>query len=119
MFEVTKENLVLYAAKNYYNPTSASTEDFKEDLKRLKYIKRLINKYFESDKLSERLILNHLIILYNVFGIEAANNILEYSLTDLHWTVVKPCLIYLRYIDNNQFTGVSMDPNFVNALRNM
>ena len=78
--ELTEDNLFLYAAKHYYNPQFSDIEEFYEDLKRFKYIKRLVNRYIENDDLAERLILNHLIVVFNSFGIEAALNILEFSL---------------------------------------
>ena len=77
--KLTKDNLLVYAAQNYYNPKCIDTEDFLEDLKRFKYIKRLLNRYRDSGVLSERLILNHLIIIFNVFDIEDLN-ILELKL---------------------------------------
>ena len=115
--ELTEKNLLLYAAKHYSNPTFSDIEDFHEDLKRFKYIKRLLNRYLESDELSERLILNHLIVIFNMFGIEAALNILDLKLEEKHWPVVKPFLIFLKYIKNDQYTGITMDPTVVEALR--
>ena len=115
--DVTESNLLLYAAQNYHNPLVASSEDFYEDLKRFKYIKRLVNRYIENDELAERLILNHLIVVFNSFGIEAGLNILELKLDDKHWPVIKPFLIFLRYIRNDQYTGVVMDPYVVDELR--
>jgi hypothetical protein len=115
--ELTEKNLLLYAAKHYSNPTFSDIEDFHEDLKRFKYIKRLLNRYLETDDLSERLILNHLIVIFNMFGIEAALNILDLKLEEKHWPVVKPFLIFLKYIKNDQYTGITMDPTVVEALR--
>ena len=115
--ELTEKNLLLYAAKHYSNPTFSDIEDFHEDLKRFKYIKRLLNRYIETDELSERLILNHLIVIFNMFGIEAALNILELKLDEKHWPVVKPFLIFLKYIKNDQYTGITMDPTVVETLR--
>ena len=115
--ELTEKNLFLYAAKHYKNPKFSDIDDFYEDLKRFKYIKRLLNRYIESDELSERLILNHLIVVFNVFGIEAALNILDFKLEDKHWPVMKPFLIFLNYIRNDQYTGITMDPEVVNVLR--
>ena len=88
-----------------------------EDLNRFKYITRLINKYIESGNLSDRLLLNHLIVVYNVFGIEAANRILELKLNDIHWTVIKPFLVFLRYITNDEYLETTMDPNVIEVLR--
>ena len=115
--ELTEKNLLLYAAKHYSNPTFSDIDDFHEDLKRFKYIKRLLNRYLETDDLSERLILNHLIVIFNMFGIEAALNILDLKLEEKHWPVVKPFLIFLKYIKNDQYTGITMDPTVVEALR--
>ena len=115
--ELTEKNLFLYAAKHYKNPKFSDIDDFYEDLKRFKYIKRLLNRYLETDELPERLILNHLIVVFNVFGIEATLNILEFKLDDNHWTVIKPFLIFLNYIKNDQYTGITMDPAVVEVLR--
>ena len=116
-FELTDDNLFIYAAKHYYNPKYIDAEEFNEDLKRFKYIKRLLNRYEETGKLSERLILNHLIVVFNVFGIEAGLKILELKLDKNHWPLIKPFLIFLRYIRNDQYTNVPMDPTIVDALR--
>ena len=115
--ELTEKNLFLYAAKHYKNPKFSDIDDFYEDLKRFKYIKRLLNRYIESDELSERLMLNHLIVVFNMFGIEAALEILNLKLEDKHWPVVKPFLVFLKYITNDQYTGITMDPNVIEILR--
>ena len=117
MEKLTEQNLLLYAAKHYYNPRFSDIEEFNEDLKRLKYIKRLVNRYLETGKLSERLILNHIIILFNVFDIEPALNMLEIKLDEKQWSVVKPFLIFLNYIKNDQLIGIDMDKKVVEALR--
>ena len=115
--ELTEENLFLYAAKHYYNPKFSDIEEFYEDLKRFKYIKRLVNRYLEHDELGERLILNHLIVIFNSFGVEASLNMLELKLDDKHWPVIKPFLIFLKYIENNQYLGIAMDQEVVERLR--
>ena len=115
--ELTEDNLFLYAAKHYYNPQFSDIEEFYEDLKRFKYIKRLLNRYIENGDLAERLILNHLIVVFNSFGIDAALNILELKLDDKHWAVVKPFLLFLKYIRMDQYTGIAMDQKVVNMLR--
>lgn len=113
MIKLTEENLYLYAAKHYYNPKYIDAEEFQEDLKRFKYIKRLLNRYQETGKLSERLILNHLIVVFNVFGIEAGLNILKLKLLDKHWYLINPFLVFLKAVDGDP----EMDPTIVNALR--
>ena len=115
--KLTKDNLLVYAAQNYYNPQCIDTEDFLEDLKRFKYIKRLLNRYRDSGVLSERLILNHLIIIFNVFDIEAGLNILELKLEVEYWPVIKPFLIFLKTIKNDEYTNIDMDKNVVEKLR--
>lgn len=115
--ELTDDNLFLYAAKHYYKPKVIDAEEFNDDLKRFKYIKRLINRYEESGKLSERLILNHLIVVFNVFGYEAGLKILELKLQAHQWSTLKPFLIFLKAIRNDEYTNIAMDPNVVEALR--
>ena len=115
--ELTEENLFIYAAKHYYNPRYIDAEEFYDDLKRFKYVKRLLNRYEETGKLSERLILNHMIVIFNVFGIEAGLAILELKMNDKYWPQLKPFLIFLRIIKNTQYTDVPMDPVVVDALR--
>ena len=115
--ELNEKNLFLYAAKHYKNPKFADIDEFYEDLKRFKYIKRLLNRYLETDDLAYRLLLNNFIVVFNMFGIEAALNILELKLEDKHWPVVKPFLIFLKYIKNDEYTGITMDPNVVEKLR--
>ena len=117
MEKLTEQNLLLYAAKHYYNPRFSDIEEFNEDLKRFKYIKRLVNRSLETGKLSERLILNHIIILFNVFDIEPALNMLEIKLDEKQWSVIKPFLIFLNYIKNDQLIGIDMDKKVVEALR--
>ena len=70
--QLSDDNFLLYAAKHYYKPNVIDAEEFYEDLKRFKYVKRQLNRYLESGELSERLILNHLIVIFNVYGIEPA-----------------------------------------------
>lgn len=115
--ELTEENLFLFAAKHYYNPVMGDVEEFYEDMNRFKYIKRLVNKYLETGNLSERLILNHLITVYNVFGIKPANKIIELKLDSQHWPVIKPFLVFLRYIDNETYVDVPMDQKVIEKLR--
>ena len=115
--ELTEDNLFLYAAKHYDNPTFSDIDDFYEDLKRFKYIKRLVNRYLDHDDLAERLILNHLIVVFNSFGSEAGLNILKLKLDERHWPVIKPFLIFLNYIKNDDLTEFDMDKTVIERLR--
>lgn len=114
---LNEKNLLLYAAKHYYNPRFSDIEEFHEDLKRFKYIKRLVNRYLDNGVLTERLILNHLIVIFNVFGIEPSLQMLEVKLDEKHWPVIKPFLIFLKYITNDQLTGITMDEKVIEVLR--
>jgi hypothetical protein len=95
------ENFVVYAAKHYENPACMDTEEFEDDLARFKYIKRLFTKHKEGAVIRERLILNHLIILYNMFG-ESATNMLFLKL-DGQWHYLKPFLIALDRLPDSLY----------------
>ena len=92
--ELNEDNYLLFAIKYYENPQAVTKEDFYEDLKRFKWIKRLLKKYKNGDKLNINLLINHFIILYNVFG-EAATPLLFYKIDRNYWSIVKTVLIYL------------------------
>ena len=115
--ELTEENLFLYAAKHYYNPKFTDVEEFKEDLNRFKYTKRLFNRYLQEGELMDRLIMNHLIVMSNVFGIEPMLKMLELKLDDKHRPIVKPFLIFLKYIRVDQYPEVALDKVVVDRLR--
>ena len=115
--ELNDANLFLYAAKHYYSPLGIDAEEFNEDLNRFKYIKRLVNRYLETGQLSDRLILNHIIVIFNVFGIEAALNITMFKMNNEQLEVIKPFLVFLKYIRNDQLTEIKMDKVAVDALR--
>lgn len=90
-------NFLIYAAKYYDNPQCHSTEEFLEDLKRIKYIKKLLTRYIESGELKERLILNHLIILNNVFAPDPLCRILYLKMKS-QFGLIKPFLILLNVL---------------------
>jgi hypothetical protein len=129
MTPLNESNFILYAAANYTN-TCYDTEEFYDDLKRFKYIKRLFSRYQEHDDLKERLILNHLITLYNVFNHEAITRMLFYRIDQKHWSLLKTFLLFLQYMpdiiyhleikDNNvRADMISVDLNIANRLRNL
>lgn len=98
MFEnITEDNYILFCAKAYEKPNAVMSE-FEEDLSRILYIKRLLTKYYSSGVLKDRLILNHIIVLYNVFGVESATRMLFFKLDERDLEVVKPFLIFLRFL---------------------
>ena len=115
--KLTDDNLLLYAAKYYYNPTCIDPEEFYEDLNRFKYIKRLVNKYLETGNISERLILNHMITVFNAFDIKPTLRILEFKFDGRQWEVLKPFLVFLKYIKNDEYVEIKMDVHVVEQLR--
>lgn len=117
--QLDKNNFLLYAAKYYDNPQCTSTEEFYDDLNRFKYLKKLFGRYHKNGDLQERLILNHLIILYNVFGIDAANHMIRFQMDEKYYPYLKPFLIFLRYIDDDDLIEVPLDPIIIEKLRNL
>lgn len=93
--ELNEENFLLFAIKNYENPQALTKEDFDKDLNHFKYIKRLLKKYKKSGDLKVHLILNHFVILYNIFG-EAATPMLFYKIDSELWNVVKTFIVFLN-----------------------
>ena len=94
--DLTEENFMLFAAKYYENPHCTDLLEFHDDLKRIRYLKRLFKKYEQSGELKERLILNHLLVLYNVFEHRAMTRILVFKLAD-QLKYLKPFLLFLNY----------------------
>jgi hypothetical protein len=116
-------NFLLYAAKAYDVKKSSSSEEFYEDLKRFQYLKRLFKRYEEADDLKIRLILNHIIVLYNCFGTETTH-MLFFKLKDYH-SMLKPFVLFLNYLpeiveyeDTKLKTvDISLDPQIISELR--
>ena len=99
--DLTEDNYILYAMKYYDNPQCVSEQDFHNDLKILKYIKRLLNRYNKTGNIKERLMINHLIMLGNIFPIEVLNRILFLKLPEQYWSALKTFLIFLKYMPDN------------------
>ena len=114
---LNKRNFELFAAQNYNNPECLDIEEFKEDLARFKYLKRLLRRYELTEDLQLRLILNHIIVIYNVFGIEAANKMVWYKIEPEHWTYIKPFLVFLNYLPVDEKVEIPLDPLIVDLLR--
>ncbi len=93
--ELTPDNWLFFAIQNYNNPSSVTYTDFEEDLKRFKYIKRLLKRYETTGELKTHLILNHVIVLYNVFD-EAATPLLFYKTEATHWRQIKAFMLFLN-----------------------
>ncbi len=124
--DLNEKNFLLYAMQHYDNPQCVEVEEFNDDLKRIKYIKRLFNQYATEGVLKERLLLNHIIVFYNVFSVEAATRILFYKLEDQFWPMLKTFLFYLKFLPDKiesingrtiSTTEIPMDQGIVDSLR--
>ena len=113
--ELTEDNFLLFAIKNYENPQAVTKEDFDEDLKRFKYLKRLLKRYVRGGALRTHLIINHLIILYNVFG-EAATPLLFFKLEREYWGILKTVLLYLNKYPVGMLSELEVDPDVQDSL---
>ena len=114
-----KKTLILISVKNNLKGSDVESlgAEFYNDIKRFMYLKRLFNRYDKSNELSERLVLNHLIVIFNVFGIKPSLRMLEFHIDNKYWYILKPFLIYLNYIKNDEYTNIEMDKEIVGRLR--
>ena len=117
--ELNEENFTLFAIRHYTNPQCTSTEEFYEDIRRFRYLKRLLKRYYRNGELRERLILNHLIVLNNLFGVENAIRMLQYKIELRFWPVLKTCLLFLEYIDEGFEVEIPVDMEIANVLREL
>ena len=95
MIELNDDNFLIFAIKNYQNPSCTGMAELEDDLKRFKYLKRLLNRYEKTGEPNERLIINHLILLYNVFG-KGTTEMLFYKLEEIYWSNLKTYLVFLN-----------------------
>jgi hypothetical protein len=107
--ELNEDNYLLFAIKYYENPHASTMEEFEEDLKRFKYIKRLLKKYQEQNELRHHLILNHMIICFNVFG-EATVPLLFFKIEKEYWSLIKTFLVFLNRIPHYPKSGLDNIP---------
>ena len=113
--ELNDDNYMMFAIKHYENPQAVTQEDFYEDLKKFKYIKRLLKRYQKSGELKSHLFLNHFICLYNVFD-DAATPLLFFKIDKELWSVLKTFLIFLGRIPEYPKTAIHDVPVDVKCL---
>ena len=111
--ELNEKNYLMFAIKHYDNPQSVTVDDFMEDMKKFKYLKRLLKRYLKTGVLRVNLILNHLIILFNVFG-EGTVPLLMYKLGEEYYAIIQTFLVYLNRIPDTQNTGIFGNINIDN-----
>ena len=115
--EITKDNWLLFAQHHYDNPTLQKEQEFYDDIKRFKYLKRLFRKYKTTKNIKIRLVLNHVIVLANVFGVEAACILLLYKVEKIYWPYLKSVLVYLDYLYPHELNDVKTDMNIDEILK--
>ena len=124
--DLNEDTFLIYAMKEYNNIQCTGVEEFYDDLKKIKYIKRLFNIYKNDGQLKERLILNHLIVYYNVFPVQSGTRILFYKIEEHFWPMLKTFLIFLdrmpekiESIRGNEIksTNIILDEGIVTRLR--
>jgi len=114
--ELTPENINMFAMKHYDNPSCVDESEFLDDLKRFKYLKRLFRKYDTSGELKVRLIVNHIIILSNVFGVDATTTLLFFKIEVEHWSLLKTFLVYLHFMPENDLVEVPINHNVMSEI---
>ena len=120
---ITDDNFLLYAVKYYNNPSCTGMKEFQDDIKRFKYIKRLLRKYKKTKHISEKLVMNHIILLNNVFGSFTVPS-LFYKIEVDHWPQLKTFLVFLNYLPDNYLINntiheseIPLDEFLINKLR--
>ena len=119
--ELNEDNYLLFAIKFYDNPQAVTKEDFEDDLKRIKYVKRLLKRYKNTGVLKTHLILNHIIVLFNVFG-DATTALLFYNLEEDLWPAIKSFLMYLNRVPEypkSHIHGIPEDQNCITELNSI
>lgn len=120
--KLNEDNFLLYAMHHYDNPQCHSLTEFEEDLKKFLYLKKLLSRYKNNNELRERLILNHIIVLYNIFG-EAATNMLFYKIDESCWDSLVTFLVYLGRMPESipnygiVLSEIVLDENVIATLR--
>ena len=120
MYEkITPENVLMFAIRHYNNPHCEGEKEFEDDLKRFKYIKRLLRKYYDTKVLKERLLLNHIIVLNNVFGPDACATLLLYKIQPEYWPALKSFLLYLNILRDDELKDIDKDEKVYKVLKEL
>ena len=120
--KLNESNFILYAMHHYDNPQCNSVQEFEEDLKKFLYLKKLFSRYKNNGELRERLILNHIIVLYNIFG-DAATRMLFYKIDETCWDSLATFLVYLERMPEKVseygivLSDIKLDETIIHTLR--
>ena len=116
--ELNKDNFLIFAIKYYDNPTSLTEDDFHEDLKRFKYVKRWLKKYHETGDMNSHLLLNHIIVIFNCWN-DAAVPMFFYKVDPIYWSYIKSFLVYLNRVSEYPLTGLHDINEDINILKEL
>ena len=120
MYEkITSDNIMMFAIRHYDNPQCEGEKEFHDDMKRFKYIKRLLRKHKETGVLKERLLLNHIIILNNLFAPEACVTLLLFKIQREYWETLKSFLLYLNILREDELGDVNKNIEVLEILRKL
>lgn len=126
--ELNDDNFVMYAIKHYDNKNCTGLSEFYDDLNKFKYLKRLFKKFNDKGELRERLILNHIIVIYNLFGVEAATKMLFYKIEKQYWSQLKTFLVFLNFMPrlvivskeiHIKDSDINIDESILETLKNL
>ena len=116
--ELNKDNFTIFAIRYYDNPTASTSEEFNEDLKRFKYVKRWLKKYHETGDMNSHLLLNHIIIIFNCWN-DAAGPMFFYKLESCYWPYIKTILSYLKRVPEYPHTFINDIPDDINITKEL
>lgn len=121
---LTEDNFITYAMHHYDNSQCYSIDEFNDDLKRFLYLKKLFARYKNELDLKENLILNHLVVIYNIFG-EEATNMLFFKIDKEYWDTLTTFLVFINRMPeelpqyNIKLSEIQLDEFIINVLRNI
>ena len=116
--ELNEDNFLLFAIKNYENPQAVTKDDFHKDLNHFKYIKRLLKRYKKTGDLKTHLLINHFIVLYNIFS-EATTPMLFFKIDEEMWSQVKTFIVFLNRLPQYPKTNIHDIPVDLNCLEQL
>ena len=117
MYEkITSDNVIMFAIKHYDNPQCEGEREFYDDMKRFKYIKRLLRKHKDTGILKERLLLNHIIVLNNLFGAEACVTLLLFKIQREYWETLKSFLLFLNILRDDELKNINENKKVLDIL---
>ena len=120
MYEkITNDNIMMFAIKHYDNPQCEGEKEFYDDMKRFKYIKRLLRKHKDTGVIKERLLLNHIIVLNNLFGAEACVTLLLFKIQREYWETLKSFLLFLNILRADELDDIKQNQEVLEILRKL